>query len=108
MPPPRLRPESYDAIARRFRVLGVPIRLQILHRLGEGEATVGQLTASTQSSQPNVSKHLSTLLQAGLVVREQRGKAAYYRIADPTIFELCELVCGSLEQHLKRQQAALA
>ena len=40
------------------------------------------LTAPVKLSQPTVSHHMKTLVDAGLITREQRGKWAYYRIAD--------------------------
>jgi ArsR family transcriptional regulator len=46
------------------------------------------------------------LTDAGILRREQRGNVVFYSIADETIFELCEVVCGSLEERLKRQAKA--
>jgi DNA-binding transcriptional ArsR family regulator len=92
-----------EAIAERFRVLGEPMRIHILDRLRAGDATVGLLAADLGTTQQNVSKHLSVLARAGLVAREKRGNAVVCRIADPSVFELCELVCGGIA----RQAAAL-
>lgn len=47
-----------------------------------------------------MSKHLGVLLQAGIVSRRKQGRFARYRIADATVFALCEQVCGSLEQQV--------
>lgn len=101
-----LSPANFDAVATRFRVLGVPLRLQILSELAEGERTVSDLVNATQSSQPNVSKHLTTLLAHRLVKREQRGNCAYYSVADPAVFDLCEIVCGNIERALDEQRRA--
>jgi DNA-binding transcriptional ArsR family regulator len=92
----RLSDEAMDAIAERFRILSEPIRLRILHGLREGERTVSELTRDLDISQPNASKHLRILQNAGLVGRDQRGNSVYYSIADESIFELCEVVCDSL------------
>ena len=92
----RLSNEAMDAIAERFRILSEPIRLRILHGLREGERTVSELTRDLDISQPNASKHLRILQNAGLVGRDQRGNSVYYSIADESIFELCEVVCDSL------------
>ena len=51
-----------------------------------------------------MSRHLSLLAQRGMVVRESRGTSVYYRIADPAIYALCDLVCGSIAR--KFEQAA--
>ena len=61
---------------------------------------------SFRGTQPNVSKHLTTLLAHRLVKREKRGNSAYYSVADPAIFELCELVCGNIERALEEERLA--
>jgi DNA-binding transcriptional ArsR family regulator len=87
-------------IAQRFRVIGEPMRIRLLDRLRDGAATVQELTEATGASQQNVSKHLGVLLQAGIVSREKEGNFARYAIADESVFELCEQVCGGLRRQL--------
>lgn len=93
--------ELVDAIAGRFRVLGEPMRIKLLDRLRESEASVQELTASTGTTAQNISKHLAVLQQAGIVARRKQGTYCYYRIVDESIFALCEAVCGSLEAHVE-------
>lgn len=88
--------EAIDAVAERFRVLSEPIRLRLLQELREGEKTVTELTRELHISQPNASKHLRILHDAGIIRREQKGNSVYCSIADESIFELCEVVCDSL------------
>jgi DNA-binding transcriptional ArsR family regulator len=71
--------ESLGLVAGRFKVLSEP------------------------TTQPNVSKHLKILQDAGLVSRRQEGNTAWYSIADPSVFALCDLVCGSLRERLESQ-----
>jgi DNA-binding transcriptional ArsR family regulator len=87
-------------IAQRFRVLGEPLRIQLLDALRDGEKTVGELTAQVAASQQNVSKHLGVLHQAGLIDRSKQGTFVRYAITDPWVFELCDLVCGNLRQRV--------
>jgi DNA-binding transcriptional ArsR family regulator len=89
-----------ELIAQRFRYLGEPMRIALLDRLRDGEATVTELTQATGASQQNVSKHLGVLLNAGIVSRTKRGTSSVYAIADETVFELCEQVCGGLRRQL--------
>ena len=93
-----LSPGSLDQVARRFAVLGEPTRLRLLQTLFDGEKNVHTLVALTGGTQANVSRHLQTLTAAGLLRRRKEGLEVFYAIADPSIFRLCELVCGSLEQ----------
>jgi DNA-binding transcriptional ArsR family regulator len=94
-----------EAIAERFRVLGEPMRIRILDRLRAGEATVGRLAEDLGTTQQNVSKHLAVLTRSGLVARQKRGNAVVCRIADPSVFELCEQVCGGLARQVAALQA---
>jgi DNA-binding transcriptional ArsR family regulator len=103
----QLTEEGFRLIARRFRVLAEPMRLKILHSLQDGERTVNDLVAETGAEQANVSKHLGILLANGLVARRREGSSAYYRVADPSIFELCRSVCSSLDEHLAGDRAAI-
>jgi ArsR family transcriptional regulator, arsenate/arsenite/antimonite-responsive transcriptional repressor len=97
MPATLVTPALFDQVARRFRLLGEPARLQLLNHLhAHGETTVQDLVAATGQSQPNVSKHLRLLRAEGLVDHRRDGAFMYYRIADPTIAALCMLVCGHL------------
>ena len=96
-----------DLIAQRFRVLGEPMRIRLLDRLREGEASVGELQQALGASQQNVSKHLGVLLNAGLVGRTKQGTSARYAIADESVFGLCEQVCGGLRRQLSELEALL-
>ena len=88
--------------AHRFRLLGEPVRLQILNLLhAQGECNVQTLVEATEQSQANVSKHLRLLLDEGLVARRKDGLYAYYSIDDPTLAALCLLVCGQIEREDK-------
>lgn len=93
-----------ELVARRFRVLGEPMRIRILDRLRSGDATVQELTDALAATQQNVSKHLNILHDAGIVSRRKEGTSAVYGIADESVYALCENVCGSLQ----RQFADLA
>jgi len=90
-------------IAHRFRVLGEPTRIRLLHSLYDGEKNVSVLVTASRGTQTTVSRHLQTLADAGIVSRRRAGAQVFYAISDRTIFELCELVCRSLElQHTQR------
>lgn len=95
-------------IADRFKVLAEPMRLKILHVLWDEERPVIDIIALTGALQANVSKHLGLLQQAGLVSRRKDGLNVYYRIADETVFDLCEVVCNSLHDRLSMQIDELA
>ena|SRR5579884_1501650 len=90
-----------ELVAQRFRVLGEPMRIKLLDRLREGDATVGELQSALGASQQNVSKHLAILHDAGMVGRAKDGTHVRYSISDPAIFDLCEQVCGGVRRQLE-------
>ena len=76
-------PDQADLLASGFRVLSDPVRLRLLSLVAtapEGEICVCDLIAPSGRSQPTVSHHLSILVDAGLVEREQRGRWAWFRV----------------------------
>ena len=98
-----LTPEALKLVASRFKLLADPMRLTILNQLEGGELSVNEIAEAVEASQPNVSKHLKILQEAGLLHRRQEGNTVFYSIADESVFQLCEVVCGSLQQHLTAQ-----
>lgn len=100
--------EALAQVAAYFQALSEPTRLQILNILRQGERSVGELAQRCGSSSANISRHLSLLTQHGLVQRESRGNSAIYSIADPSVYALCDLVCGSIARQFDRLAAARA
>ncbi len=103
-----LSDEALELVARRFAVLAEPMRLRLIQALFDGEKNVNALVEETGGTQANVSRHLQTLTQAHILSRRKEGLQVFYAIADPSIYKLCELVCGSLEKQLTRQVESLA
>jgi ArsR family transcriptional regulator len=101
-----LSPEAIELIAARFRVLGEPSRLKLIHALNGGERSVNQLTEAAGLTQANASRHLQTLMEAGILKRRKQGIQVLYSVADTNIFNLCEHVCGSLQQRLENHAKA--
>ncbi|MBK7614106.1 MAG: winged helix-turn-helix transcriptional regulator [Vitreoscilla sp.] len=97
-----LPPEALAQVAAYFQVLSEPTRLQILNLLREGERSVGELAQLCGSSSANVSRHLAMLQQHGLVERESRGNSVFYKIADESVYELCDVVCGNIARQFER------
>jgi DNA-binding transcriptional ArsR family regulator len=104
----KLTPELIGLIADRFKALSEPARLQILNTLRGGEKTVNELVDATGLGQANVSKHLQSLFAAGFVRRRKEGLFTYYALADRTVFRLCDIMCGRLEQELASHRKVLA
>lgn len=100
-----LSPRAVEMVAARFKVLSEPVRIQILQSLYDQRGSVGEITRAVGSTQPNVSKHLKILQDAGLVTRKPEGNTVYYSIADESVFALCDVVCSSLKDDLAERHA---
>lgn len=101
MPTTELLPvELLRKAAERFRLLGEPVRLQLLSLLhARGEMTVQDLAEGAGQSHANASKHLRLMAEAGLVAARREGPFVHYAIADPTLSALCILVCEQVRRH---------
>lgn len=99
----QLSPTALGLMADFFKVLSEVSRLQIVCSLKSGSKNVTEIIEATSLGQANVSKHLKMLSQAGVVSRRQEGVSVYYQIANPFIFELCELVCDALSIQIEQQ-----
>ncbi len=98
---PHPLPEALvELIAERFRVIGEPTRIRVLDQLRDGPMTVSELTDALGATQQNVSKHVGVLARAGILGREKDGNRVRCHIADASVFELCEIVCGGLRQQV--------
>jgi DNA-binding transcriptional ArsR family regulator/protein-L-isoaspartate O-methyltransferase len=73
-----------------YRLLAEPMRLRLLALSAEEELTIGELAVLLDESQPNVSRHIAPLKQAGLVLVRRQGTRALVRMseaiaADPVV-----------------------
>jgi ArsR family transcriptional regulator len=85
---PAVEPAVAQDLARSFKALGDPARVQLLATVAaspDAEACVCDLTAPVGLSQPTVSHHLKILVEAGLLHREQRGRWAYYSLVPQAV-----------------------
>ena len=102
----KLTPEALELVAARFRALSETARLRLIMALKSGEKSVTELVDETALSQANASRHLQHLSNVGILSRRKEGLQVLYSIADRSIFNLCEQVCGSVEEvHEKRVRA---
>lgn len=90
------------------RRLAIWWRLLLLDALRDGKRSVGELTQRTGLSQANTSKHLQVLHALQFVDRRKDGLHVYYCISDPSVFAICDLVCGRLKAEAEQRQSVLA
>lgn len=100
---PQVSEEALALIASWFRTLAEPSRLKILRALEDGEKNITELVEATGLTQANVSRHVQSLVEAGMVGRRREGLATICFIADPSITDLCDNVCNNLLKRLSQQ-----
>ena len=103
----RLGPETIRAVAERFKALAEPARLSVLNELRAGPRSVSELIDATGLNQANLSKHLQLLHAHGFVGRRRDGLFVIYELADRSVFDLCDIMCGQLKRRAEDQVTRL-
>src|SRR5512133_3907518 len=88
--------QTYESAADLFRVMSAPMRLKIINCLCDGEKNVSYLLTQVDTTQPNMSQHLNTLYQAGILGKRRDGVQIYYRIINDRVVTLCRAVCTQI------------
>ncbi|HIC80628.1 MAG TPA: ArsR family transcriptional regulator [Kiloniellaceae bacterium] len=96
-----------------FQALSSTVRRKILAYLSASELTAGEIAGRFDISKPSVSKHLSILENAGLIVGEKRGQFIHYRLVEENLVntlngfvqEVCP-VSRPLKRESRRKAAA--
>lgn len=92
--------QTYESAADLFRVMSAPMRLKIINCLCDGEKNVSYLLTQVDTTQPNMSQHLNTLYQAGILGKRRDGVQIFYRIIDQRIVSICEAVCHEVDRKI--------
>lgn len=99
----------YSVQAELCRTMGNAARLEIVHLLQSGPMHVGDMARALGLSQATVSRHVSALRNAGIVMSERKKEGIFYRIANTKIVKVCELMREILsEESARRAQIGVA
>jgi DNA-binding transcriptional ArsR family regulator len=100
-------PDELMAIqAQLCQAMGNTTRLKIVHNLREGKKNASELSTLTGSSQGMIYRHLGILRQAGIIVAERHGSHIVYRIANPKVMTVCDLMREVLAEQLSLRSKA--
>jgi ArsR family transcriptional regulator len=82
-----------------LKAMSHPLRLKILCNVADGELTVQEIVNRAGTSQSNVSQHLATLRDKGILDSRKDANRVYYRVGDPRILRMIsmmrEIYCSS-------------
>ncbi|MDN6411746.1 MAG: metalloregulator ArsR/SmtB family transcription factor [Yaniella sp.] len=84
---------SLDELATRpyahlFQALADPTRLAVVQHLASGEHRVRDLVEHMGLAQSTISKHLSFLVECGLINARPEGRATWYSLAEPALLRI--------------------
>lgn len=102
---PQQMESLFAGVSQYFAVLSEPSRLRILYALCQGEKSVSEVIDACGSSQANVSRHLATLHEVGILSRKKVGTTVFYAIHDEASLELCQRVCARVANELFPQKS---
>lgn len=83
--------------ANIMKAMAHPSRLKMIDALAHGERCVCDLQALIGHDMSTVSKHLSILKKAGIVINDRRGKQIYYRLKVPCILNFFQCIESVIE-----------
>lgn len=99
----------FDLQAELCQTMSNATRLRIFHQLRAGPSCVGAIAQETELAQAKVSQHLAVLRWHGIVFAERQGSEIVYRIANPKIVRVCDLMREVLaEQAAQRSELMVA
>lgn len=98
----------YEARARVIKALAHPSRLFIVDELSRGSRCVCELTELVGADMSTVSRHLSVLKNAGIVLDEKRGSQVHYRLSVPCVMNFFDCIEDVMKCKAQQHQKMLA
>ena len=89
-----------EQFARIAKALANAHRLELIDLLAQGERSVEELAHESDLSIANASQHLGALREAHLVTTRKEGLRVYYRLADPSVYRLIQIIRELAERQL--------
>lgn len=83
---------SLEKASECLKTLAHPHRLRMVQMLLRGEHTVGELAEACGIASHQASEHLGKMKDRGLLTADRRGRAAYYRVAEPGLKSIMHCV----------------
>lgn len=94
----------FESAAELFKLLATPVRLKIISAVCNGERNVSELLEQIDTTQPNMSQHLSALYRAGVLAKRREGTLVYYRLESQKVAQLCRAVCTQVAAEVEEAE----
>lgn len=92
--------ELIELRAEILKALAQPTRLKIIDFLRDGERCVCEIFPAIDEEQSNTSRHLSMMLSAGVLSRRKDGLKIYYKIKQPEVLQIDDIVTQIVKQEI--------
>ena len=93
----------YELKANLLSALGHPNRIRILEFLKDEEKCNCDIYPELNLEQSNLSRHMKILQEAGLVTARKEGLKVYYKVTDPRIYEIFDIVRQIVKSNIQRE-----
>lgn len=93
----------FESAAELFKLLATPVRLKVISAVCNGERNVSELLEQIDTTQPNMSQHLTTLYRAGVLGKRREGTQIYYRLQSERVAQLCRAVCMQVAMDMEEE-----
>lgn len=94
----------YSLHANICKVLGNPIRIEIIDLLNDNEVSFGELLEMTGLLKSNLSQHLTVMVSKGILIQRKEGLNAYYRLSTIKVATACRIMREVLIENIKKHQ----
>ena len=98
----------FEKQAEIAKAIAHPLRIAVVNFLKDGEQCVCDIAEHVGSERSNVSRHLSVMLNAGLLEYRKEGLKVIYRLKTPCILGFFSCVSRVLKQQVKENERLLA
>ncbi len=98
----------FEKQAEIAKAIAHPLRIAVVNFLKDGEQCVCDIAEHIGSERSNVSRHLSVMVNAGLLEYRKEGLKVIYRLKTPCILEFFSCVSRVLKQQVKENERLLA
>jgi DNA-binding transcriptional ArsR family regulator len=97
----------FEIQAELCRAMGNPLRMEIVHLLRGGPLNVNDIASTVDQHQATVSRNLTILRNAGIVVTQREGNNILYQVANPKLVEVCDLMREVLIEQIDERSKLL-
>jgi DNA-binding transcriptional ArsR family regulator len=97
----------HDKQAAVAKAMAHPVRIAVLENLKQGEQCVCDIAEAVGTERSNLSKHLSVMVNAGVLTSRKEGLKVFYRVKTPCVMKFLDCLKDCLKEQMAEQQKLL-